>query len=132
MRMDYAHLTEDVEDTVGDDGEEESSKAEATLTMMVMHESQNTSVWAYPVEKKGATEEWLGAQLVEDFETIGIRDERIVLKSDQEPAVVDVMRDVAGQRQAQFGTAIEHSAVGRIPTPPLRGPSRTWKAKPEL
>ena len=49
--------------------------------------SQCTSVWAYPVEKKGATEEWVTAQLVEDFETIGLKSEKITLKSDQEPSI---------------------------------------------
>ena len=75
VRMDYGHLTEDVEDTSGEHGEEEVSKAGGSLTMLVMKESQHKSVWAYPVERKGAAEEWVSQQLIEDFETIGLQDE---------------------------------------------------------
>ena len=114
--MDYGHLTEDVEDTSGEHGEEEVSKAGGSLTMLVMKESQHKSVWAYPVERKGAAEEWVSQQLIEDFETIGLQDERIVLKSDQEPAVVDLLREVANQRKAHYGAALEHSAVGESDT----------------
>ena len=113
MRMDYAILTETAEEEAAarsadglDDGEksderksdqvdeDESKSGNASLTMLVMHESQNTSVWAYPVEKKGATEEWVTAQLVEDFETIGLRDERIILKSDQGFDICEVKKAV--------------------------------------
>ena len=82
VRMDYAYLTEEVEDVEGEHGEEESSKAGGSLTMLVMQESRFRSVWAYAVERKGASEEWITDQLIEDLETIGLQNERISCKSD--------------------------------------------------
>ena len=58
--MDYAYLTEKVEDTEGDDiGETGTSaaKAETSLTILVMQESQCRSAWAYAVEHKGARDD---------------------------------------------------------------------------
>ena len=112
LRMDYAYLTEDVEATEGDHGEEESAKAESTLTVLVVQESQHRSVWAYAVEAKGASEDWPPLQILEDMETIGVRGEKLVLKSDQEPAIVDLAREIAKMRESAYGTAVEQSAVG--------------------
>ena len=82
------------------------------MTMLVMQESEFQIVWAYPVEKKGSSEVWITGQLIEDLETIGLQGDRIVLKSDQEVAIVDLLQDVARQRQADYGTAVEQSKVG--------------------
>ena len=38
------------------------------------------------------------------------------MKSDQEPSIVDVLREVAARRTAPYGTGIEHSAVGESDT----------------
>ena len=121
VRMDYGQLTELPDEGEDDAGDTELPQAEVEqaeeepdtedddhkLTMLVMQESLCTSVWAYAVESKGAGEEWLTPQLVEDLETIGLKDDRIVLKSDQEPSIVDVAREVTRQRESDFGTALE-------------------------
>lgn len=112
VRMDYAYLTEDVEVSAGDHGEEESSKAESTMTMLVVQESQYRSVWSYAVESKGTADDWVPIQIMEDLETIGVKNEKIVLKSDQETAIVDLVKEIARLRESDFGTSIEHSAVG--------------------
>ena len=82
VRMDYAYLTENVEDVseedVGDKGVS-VQKAESSATMLVMQESQCQSVWAYLVEHKGSREDWVSAQIVEDLETVGLRNDRVVL-----------------------------------------------------
>ena len=44
VRMDYAYLTEELEAESGEHGEAESTKAGATLTMLVVQESQRRSV----------------------------------------------------------------------------------------
>ena len=116
--MDYALLTENEVTSSDETGESSAAPGEAIesdddcMTVLVMQESQHRSVWAYPVEKKGATEEWLSAQILDDLETVGLQGEKIVLKSDQEPAIVDVARDISRARQGAFGTAMETSAVG--------------------
>ena len=89
---------------------EESS--ESSLTMLLMQESQCRSVWAYAVEHKGSTEEWLAPQVVEDLETFGLKEEKPTLKLDQEPSIVDVLREVARQRQTHHSTSLDHSGVG--------------------
>ena len=112
VRMDYAFLTEEVEQKAGEHGEEETTTAGETLTCALMHESQNKSVWSYAVAHKGSREDWLIEQVLEDLETVGLRNDRVVLKSDQENAMQDVMREVQKQRQADFGTALDTSRVG--------------------
>ena len=52
------------------------------------------------------------SQICEDLETVGMKSERIIVKSDQEPAVADVAREVAKIRSAEHGTAIDNSSVG--------------------
>ena len=115
VRMDYAYLTENVEGTdeeeIGDKGSS-MQRAETSLTMLVMQESQCRSVWAYAVEHKGSREDWIAHQVVEDLETVGLRNDRVVLKSDQEPAVTDLLKDIARRRESEYGTALEQSKVG--------------------
>ena len=83
VRMDYAHLTEEVEEKEGEHGEERTVTSSASLTCAVMQESLTKSVWAYAVASKGAKENWMVDQVMEDLETVGLRNDRIVLKSDQ-------------------------------------------------
>ena len=47
-------------------------------------------MWAYTVQRKGATDEWLAEQITDDFETIGLAGERLIIKADQETAITDV------------------------------------------
>ena len=55
-------------------------------------------------------------QVLEDIETTGFKNEKLVLKSDQETAVADVMRNIAKERKSNFGIALEQSAVGESDT----------------
>ena len=56
VRMDYCFLTEDVDRTVGEDGEGEAERVGTSITTVVMQESLCKSVWSYAVESKGSTE----------------------------------------------------------------------------
>ena len=77
--MDYCLLTEDG-DKSGDKAEDgEAMASGTTMTVAVMQESLCKSVWAYAVESKGATEEWLVQQVCEDIETLGFNNERMYL-----------------------------------------------------
>ena len=114
VRMDYASLTEKADESeVEPDAEAEE---ELVQTVLVMQESQCTSVWSYAVSHKGSSEEWVVHQVCEDLETVGLRNERVIAKSDQENSAVDVVREVAKLRSTVFGTAIENSAVGESNT----------------
>ena len=108
VRMDYCFLTDDS----GESGEGGESRASESITCAVMHESLCDSAWAYAVKSKGSTERWLIDQVVEDLETVGLKNERLVLKSDQEPSIVDVMREVQRARESEYGTAMDNSRVG--------------------
>ena len=43
---------------------------------------------------------------------MGLRGDRIVLKSDQETSVTALVKEIARQREAEFDTDVEESAVG--------------------
>ena len=61
VRMDYAQFTENEQEIEGEQGS--LSRAEESLTMLVMHEDATTSIWSYAVEHKGAGEDWLIGQI---------------------------------------------------------------------
>ncbi len=108
--MDYGFLHEEETTTEGDHGSE--TQAKVSMTMMVMLETLCESVWSYAIEGKGATSlDWLAAKVVEDIETVGLSKERIISKTDQEPAIIQLQKEVARLRK-EAGTALENSKVG--------------------
>ena len=109
VNMDYCYVKEDI--VTKSSEHVESSTARSSMTVLVMQESMCASVWTYAVEVKGSGDEWLPEQLVEDFETIGLTQERLILKADQEPSITDMQRVVV-KRRAGHGTALEQSHVG--------------------
>ncbi len=109
VTMDYAFLTENVK--AKEDEFTEEVKAKVSMTILVLVESMCRSVWTYAVESKGASENWLGEQILEDFDTIGLTNERLIIKADQEPAITEVQRMLVKSR-AGHGTAMEQSRVG--------------------
>ena len=117
IRLNYCFLTENEtgrdESREGDEDEEESDKTDGdTQTLLVMQESECRSVWSYAVDRKGASEEWVIHQICEELETVGLKDDRIIAREDQEPAIIDVAREIARNRGGRFGTAIDNSRVG--------------------
>ena len=112
VRMDYWYLTGDVEQREGEHGEAETTNAGASVTVAVLQESLAKSVWSYGVAHKGSREDWLVDQILEDLETNGLKNERIVFKSDRDNSVVDVLKEVQRRRESDFGAALETSRVG--------------------
>ena len=92
--------------------EPDDSNVTARLTVLVMQENLCRSVWAYAVDRKGAAESWVVDQIAEDINTIGLKNERIILKNDPEPSANDVARALATSRESDYGTALENSEVG--------------------
>ena len=107
--MDYCFVQEDVE--VEDAEEEEAMLTRLAITILVMCETTCHSIWAYAVQSKGSTEEWVKDQILEDLETVGVSDERIIVKSDQEASMTDMQKAIATAR-GKLGTALENSKVG--------------------
>ena len=77
-----------------------------------MQESLCKSAWAYAVDTKRSMEKWMVRQAIEDLETVGLKNERLVLKSDQESSIVDVMKEIQKSRECKSGTAMDNSRVG--------------------
>ena len=97
----------------GDEDTEESDKTDGdTQTVLVMQESECRSVWSYAVDRKGASEEWVIHQICEDLETDGFKEDRIIAKEDQEPAIIDVANEIARNRGGRFGN--RHLSSGRL------------------
>ena len=63
VRLDYCFLTENLETVEGEHGEEDTTKAASTGTVLVMQESECRSIWAYAVEHKGGSENWVADQM---------------------------------------------------------------------
>ena len=109
VNMDYCYLKQDVSTTSSE--HEESSKARSSMTVLIMQETECASVWAYAVETKGAGAENLVEQITDDFETIGLTKEKLILKADQEASITDVQRAIV-KRRVGHGTGLEQGKVG--------------------
>ena len=108
--MDYGFLHE--EETVKEAEHGTETESKVSMTVLVMLETMCASLWAYTIEGKGAVSvDWVAQQVVEDLETVGLSKERIITKTDQEPAIVQLQQEVAAKRK-ESGTALENSRVG--------------------
>ena len=108
--MDYGYLHE--EETVTTEEHGQKVEAKVSMTAMVMLETMCSSVWAYAIDAKGSSSlDWLARQVVGDLETVGLSQERIIAKSDQEPSIVQLQREIARLR-GEASTGIENSRVG--------------------
>ena len=114
VRLDYCFLTENAETATALDphGQAEAPPAGPSQTVLVMQESLCRSVWAYAVEHKGSSEAWVIDQIAEDLDTVGLRNDRIIVKSDQETSANDIAREIAKCRASKHGTALDNSHVG--------------------
>ena len=111
---DYTFITENGSVGNKEITEEEREAARLSMTVLVMKESTLGSVWAYPVSKKGSTDEmWVTEQIIEDLDTMGLNDCRLTFKSDQERSTEDLQKTIQRKRGTEgLGTAIENSPVG--------------------
>ena len=112
--LDYCFFTEDASRVANDHGE--SIDADTSLTALVMKETLCGSVWAYALKSKSVSgDPWIADQLVDDMRTVGLANERVLVKSDQEASIVDLQLGIAKRREyADYGvgTGIENSKVG--------------------
>ena len=91
--------------------DENNAPCRTTLTTLVMKETACSSLWAYLVAHKGATlEPWVAKQVLHDLETVGLHNERIIVKVDQENAIKELQRTIANARGGE--TALEEARVG--------------------
>ena len=108
--MDYGFIKED--QTTIEDDHGKTTAARVCMTILVMAETLCNSVWAYAIEGKGGVSaDWLAPKIVEDLGTVGLTQERIIAKSDQEASIVQLQHEIAKLRKG-VGTGIENSRVG--------------------
>ena len=108
--MDYGFLHE--EETVTETEHGKDTESKISMTVLVMMETMCKSLWAYAIEGKGAVSvDWVAQQVVEDIETVGLANERIITKTDQEPSIIQLQQEIAARRK-DGGTALENSRVG--------------------
>ena len=108
--LDYAFLQDEV---IEEDSEfEQAGAVGISMTLMVMMETLCGSVWAYATSGKGfAADPWLPKRVHLDLVTVGMGHGRIIVKTDNEPAILDVRKAIAGNR-GDAPTAFEDSRVG--------------------
>ena len=81
-------------------------RAKTSLTVLVMTETMCRSIWAYACESKGSEKQLIIKQILEDLEAIGMSEERVILKADQESSMTDIQEAIAKARVGH-GTALE-------------------------
>ena len=78
--------------------------------ILVMRDRESKMLVAHVVPHKGAEQEWVTEQCVRDLRLLGHHGD-LVLKSDQEAAIKDLLTNVAALR-GNKRTKVEHSPVG--------------------
>ncbi len=110
VMLDYCFFTEDATRITDDHTDKE--EATVSLTALVMKETMCDSVWAYALKSKSVTEDpWIAEQIVDDLNTIGMGNHRIIVKTDQEASIVEMQSEIA-RRRSDAGTSLENSKVG--------------------
>ena len=110
VHLDYAFLPEEVVES--EDEFTAEGMARVSMTILIMVETLCDSVWAYSVNAKGyASDPWLPGKIASDLATVGVADTRIVIKTDTEPAIVD-LRKAIGASRGGTPTGYDDSRVG--------------------
>ena len=108
--LDYCFFTEEAKRTA--DEHTEAVEAVTSLTALVMKETMYDSVWAYALKSKSVSEDpWIVDQVVDDLNTIGMANERVIIKSDQESSITEMQSEIAKKRPT-VSTGTENSKVG--------------------
>lgn len=81
----------------------------STETVLVLRERPNRMTMSTIVPMKGASVEWCVRRVLAFIKEIGLEGNDLVLKSDQEPAVISLIGGIASRRKAK--TFPEHSPV---------------------
>ena len=105
--MDYGFFS------TNDLGEDcEADKGTIKMTLLAVKETLCDSVWSYCVRHKGVLQEpWIAKQIMHDFDTVGLANERIIIKNDQESNIVALQHEIK-RRRATHGTALDEGRVG--------------------
>ena len=76
-----------------------------SVPVMVGREKRSKMMLAHVVPFKGGGVDWLVGQLLRDLRKMGVHGE-VILRSDQENAILDVLNDVSKQRGKESDSAV--------------------------
>ena len=107
--MDYLFIKNDV--TIAATEHQSSATVRVSMTCLCMQESACGSVWGYALQQKGAGERQVVEPTANGIATVGLSQERIIVKSHQEASVADIQNAIVKAR-AGFDIAVENSRVG--------------------
>ena len=105
ISMDYMYMDLDYVINAGD---EHRKKVKEPILVIV--DSKSKATFAHVVDHKGASDAWVAKRVVADIEDLGHKEVMITMKSDQEPSMIELQREVTRLRGA--GTVPENSPVG--------------------
>ena len=88
----------------------EKSKEEEKDPIIVVTDRKTKAIVGHMVNCKGSRDEWAVKRVLLDIEDFGYAGTKIVLKNDQEPAMVDMQKKVMAARSAE--TVPKNSEVG--------------------
>ena len=97
ISMDYMYLTG-------------KNKEDDKYPILVMVDRKTKAIVGHAVQCKGSKDDWAIKRVLLDIEDFGYAGIKIILKSDQEPAMVDLQRKVMEARRAE--TVPKNSQVG--------------------
>jgi hypothetical protein len=72
---------------------------------IVLRDRRSRMIFAHTVTQKGASDPWIVGKIVEDIDALGYG--RVVIKSDQEPAIKDLQKEVKQQRWDELVVLME-------------------------
>ena len=87
-----------------------NAPGEPSVSVIVSKDRATRSISAHAVPCKGAGVEWAVDQAIKDLKKIGYYS-KVVLRTDQEPAVVDFVEEIARRREGCV-TVVEKAPVG--------------------
>ena len=94
--MDYMHISDH---GVTNKIDEIPENVDEKITMLVMKDAWHKSIWVYPVEGKDVSAAgWLPDMVKTDMAACGLDNCMLVVKSDQEPALLDLVNGVIEHR----------------------------------
>ena len=80
------------------------------VTLFILKEKRSKSIFACVCQRKGSESQAAAELFLDAVHELGYHDSPIMYKSDQEPAIVDIINLVSSNRKAP--TIPEQSAVG--------------------
>eukprot|EP00973_Karenia_brevis_P009811 1326112-Karenia_brevis.AAC.1 len=81
--------------------------------ILVVKDMKSKSIFAHAVSRKGTSNKWVVKKLVDDLDSLGYGWTKVVIRSDQEPALVDVKEDLRRARWEEFEHVMEQVEATR-------------------